>query len=57
VLTKGGPGLQTDVPAFEVYRQAFIEGHVGLGAAFGVVLTLLLFAIVIPLTRLEGRAR
>jgi raffinose/stachyose/melibiose transport system permease protein len=55
ILTKGGPGLQTDVPSYEVYRQAFVLGNVGQGAAFGVVLTVLLLVIVIPLTRLEGK--
>ncbi|HEY0416142.1 MAG TPA: sugar ABC transporter permease [Gaiellaceae bacterium] len=55
VLTKGGPGLQTDVPSYEVYRQAFVLGNVGQAAAFGVALTFLLLVIVLPLTRLEGR--
>ena len=55
VLTKGGPGLQTDVPSYEVYRQAFGLGNVGQAAAFGVALTVMLLVIVVPLTRLEGR--
>lgn len=55
VLTRGGPGLTTSVPSFEVYRQAFINGAVGQAAAFGVALTVIILVIVIPISRLGTR--
>ena len=36
MTTKGGPGYQTTVPSYEVYRQAFEQGKVGLASAIGV---------------------
>ena len=45
VTTKGGPGTSTLVPSYLVYDNAFGKGQVGLAAAIGVVLTLLIFVI------------
>lgn len=45
MLTKGGPGHQTSVPSYEVYRQAFELGSVGAAAALGITLTLVIFVI------------
>ena len=52
VLTRGGPGLSTSVPSYEVYRQTFVEGAVGRAAAFGVALTIIIMVLVIPISRL-----
>jgi raffinose/stachyose/melibiose transport system permease protein len=53
LLTQGGPGLATDVPSYEVYRQAFFLGNVGQAAAVGVVLTAIIMAVIYPITRLD----
>lgn len=45
VTTRGGPGSSTSVPSYEVYRHAFELGDVGVAAAIGVVLTVIVFAI------------
>lgn len=55
VTTKGGPGHQTSVPSYEVYRQAFELGKVGLASAIGVTLTAIIFAISFLITRLVDR--
>ena len=40
IMTRGGPGLSTVVPALRMYYQAFTFGHFGYGAAIGFVLFL-----------------
>lgn len=45
VTTRGGPGSSTSVPSYEVYRHAFELGDVGVAAAIGIVLTVIVFAI------------
>ena len=35
VMTSGGPGGRTRVPAYEVYDRAFVKGEVGLGRGRG----------------------
>ena len=55
VTTKGGPGNQTSVPSYEVYHRAFELGQVGLAAAIGVTLTVLIFAITYGITRIGDR--
>ncbi len=56
VLTGGGPGLSTHVPALHMYFQAFRFGHLGYASAIGFVL----FAAILSFTaigrRLGGRA-
>ena len=57
LTTAGGPGDSTAVPAYEVYHRAFETSQVGAGAAIGVALTLLIFALTVTVSRLvEGRA-
>src|SRR5262245_26255353 len=41
VLTQGGPGNASAVPAWQVYRRAFFYGQIGSGAALGVTLAVL----------------
>lgn len=57
MTTQGGPGDRTSVPAFEVYRRAFQTGEVGLAAAVGITLALLIFALTLLITRVAERER
>ncbi|HLR27883.1 MAG TPA: sugar ABC transporter permease [Ruania sp.] len=52
VMTGGGPGNSTTVPAYEVFQRAFRTGHVGSGAAVAVTLTVLIFLINLVINRL-----
>jgi raffinose/stachyose/melibiose transport system permease protein len=45
ILTGGGPGLATMVPALRMYHAAFRFNHFGYGAALGVVLFLMILVI------------
>ncbi|MBK7721843.1 MAG: sugar ABC transporter permease [Austwickia sp.] len=56
MMTKGGPGHQTSVPSYEVYRQAFELGRVGAASALGVALTVVIFGISFVINRLGDRA-
>ncbi len=55
MTTRGGPGDTTSVPSYEVYRQAFELGRVGLASAIGVCLTIVIFVISLGITRLADR--
>jgi raffinose/stachyose/melibiose transport system permease protein len=55
VTTQGGPGFSTTVPAYQVYREAFFYGDIGIAAALGVVLALLIVVVMVVLLRIEGR--
>jgi raffinose/stachyose/melibiose transport system permease protein len=55
VTTLGGPGSATSVPSLLIYQRAFVYGQVGSAAAIAVVLSLIILAIAIGITRLvEG---
>jgi raffinose/stachyose/melibiose transport system permease protein len=57
VLTGGGPGTATTVPAYLVWRRAFQSGQVGSAAALGITLMLIIFAVTYAINRLmEWRA-
>lgn len=45
ILTGGGPGLATHVPALHMYFQAFRFGHMGYAAAIGFSLFLVIFTL------------
>ncbi len=45
ILTGGGPGLATHVPALHMYFQAFRFGHNGYASAIGFVLFLVIFIL------------
>lgn len=45
VLTGGGPGLSTHVPALHMYFQAFRFGHMGYASAIGLTLFVVIFAL------------
>ncbi len=55
ITTKGGPGDQTSVPAFQVYDRAFNSGRVGSAAAIGLTLTAVIFGISLIINRLTER--
>ncbi|ADU46964.1 carbohydrate ABC transporter permease [Intrasporangium calvum] len=55
LTTAGGPGHSTTVPSYEVYRQAFEIGQVGLASTIGVILTVIIFAISFVITRIGDR--
>jgi raffinose/stachyose/melibiose transport system permease protein len=57
VLTKGGPGDATNVPAYYSYQNFFEKTHVGYGASVAVVLTLIVLVLTIAFLRFQrGRA-
>jgi len=51
VTTQGGPGTSTEVPSYLVYQQAFFVGDLGLAAAMGVLLTLLILLLTLVILR------
>jgi raffinose/stachyose/melibiose transport system permease protein len=53
--TFGGPGRQTVVPGFLVYFEAFRVARVGMGAAIGVMLAILIFLLVFVITKVADR--
>ncbi|MBN1799687.1 MAG: sugar ABC transporter permease [Spirochaetales bacterium] len=48
VLTRGGPGFSTDMPATFMYAFAFNRGSLAFGAASAVIMFLAVMAIIIP---------
>jgi raffinose/stachyose/melibiose transport system permease protein len=55
-LTTGGPANATETLATQVYEQGFVNGRFGYGAAFGVLLTLLVALVaLIQVTALRRR--
>jgi raffinose/stachyose/melibiose transport system permease protein len=49
VMTQGGPGSETRVPAIELYERAFAQFEVGSAAAIGVALTGLIFLVTVSI--------
>jgi raffinose/stachyose/melibiose transport system permease protein len=47
IMTRGGPGMATYVPALRMYNEAFVYGHFGYGAAIGLLLFVLVLAITV----------
>jgi len=56
VTTNGGPGTSTTVPSYEVYRRAFQLGEIGMAAAVGITLTVLIFGINVVINRVGERS-
>lgn len=56
LTTAGGPGNATTVPSYEVYHRAFELREVGSASAVAIVLTVLVFAINLVVTRIGDRA-
>jgi raffinose/stachyose/melibiose transport system permease protein len=55
VMTNGGPGTATTVPAYLVWRRLFETGQVGSAAALGIALMLIVFAVTFVINRLMER--
>ncbi|HEV8564577.1 MAG TPA: sugar ABC transporter permease [Actinomycetota bacterium] len=55
VMTAGGPGTATSVPAYLVWRRMFQTGEVGSAAALGIMLMLIVFAVTYGINRLMER--
>lgn len=55
VMTAGGPGTATSVPAYLVWRRMFQIGQVGSAAALGITLMLIIFAVTFVINRLMER--
>ncbi len=55
VMTGGGPGTATSVPAYLVWRRLFQTGQVGSAAALGIVLMLIIFAVTWTINRAMER--
>jgi raffinose/stachyose/melibiose transport system permease protein len=49
--TQGGPGNATMVPGVLIYQLGFTESRIGLASALGVVLTILILVVILPLQR------
>jgi len=55
-LTNGGPGTATYTVDFDLYQEAFTNGHLGYASSIGVALMLIMAVIgVLQLTLLRGR--
>ena len=52
IMTQGGPGTSTTVPGVTIYRLAFNYNQVGLAAALGIVLSLLVYVLVLGINLL-----
>jgi raffinose/stachyose/melibiose transport system permease protein len=55
ITTRGGPGNATTVPSFEAYNRAFNTGQVGLASAIAVVLTVVIVALTVLISRIAPR--
>ncbi|MCO6010335.1 sugar ABC transporter permease [Actinoallomurus purpureus] len=56
ILTKGGPGGATTVPAYYSYQNFFEKTQVGYGAAIATVLTLIIVAVTAVLISRQNKA-
>jgi ABC-type sugar transport system permease subunit len=56
ILTGGGPGLSTHVPALHMYFQAFRFGHMGYASAIGLSLFVVIVALAVATNR-KGTVR
>ena len=55
VMTSGGPGGRTRVPAYEVYDRVFVKSEVGTGMTVAVLLTAVILLVTVAINRLaEG---
>ena len=57
VLTRGGPGYATDMPATFMYAMAFSRGRLGLAAASATIMIITVMAIIIPYLYSELRSK
>lgn len=57
VLTRGGPGYATDMPATFMYAMAFQRGRLGIAAASATIMLMTVMAIIVPYLYSELRRR
>lgn len=57
VLTRGGPGYSTDLPATFMYAYAFTRGRLALGASSAMMMFMMVMAIIIPYLYSELRSK
>ena len=57
VLTRGGPGYSSDLPATFMYAFAFTRGRLGLGAASAMMMFFMVMAIIVPYLYSELRRK
>jgi len=57
VLTRGGPGYASDLPATFMYAFAFTRGRLGLGAASAMMMFFMVMAIIVPYLYSELRRK
>ncbi|MDJ0624493.1 MAG: sugar ABC transporter permease [Desulfocapsaceae bacterium] len=57
VLTRGGPGYSTDLPATFMYAYAFTRGRLALGAASATMMFMMVMAIIVPYLYSELRSK
>jgi multiple sugar transport system permease protein len=55
VLTRGGPGIATDLLSYFAYRQAFLGLSINEGAAVSFVLLIMVLALTVVFFRLVTR--
>lgn len=55
VLTEGGPGQSSELPAFYMFQMAFERSRLGLGAASAMVMVMMVMSIALPYA--IGRSR
>jgi glucose/mannose transport system permease protein len=55
VLTEGGPGQSSELPAFYMFQMAFERSRLGLGAASAMVMVMMVLSIALPYA--IGRSR
>jgi ABC-type sugar transport system permease subunit len=56
ILTRGGPGGATSVPAYASWQNFFEKTQVGYGASIATVLTLIIVVLTVVFLRLQGRS-
>jgi glucose/mannose transport system permease protein len=57
VLTEGGPGQSSELPAFYMFQMAFERSRLGLGAASAMVLVMMVLSIALPYAILRSRRK
>jgi raffinose/stachyose/melibiose transport system permease protein len=57
MTTRGGPGYATTTPSLSMYWSVFLNGEVGIGSAFAVLLTILILFAVAIINRIFRESR
>ncbi|MFY7867243.1 carbohydrate ABC transporter permease [Roseateles sp.] len=57
VLTEGGPGQSSELPAFYMFQMAFERSRLGLGAASAMVMVMMVLSIALPYAIGRSRVR